>query len=194
MRSSPSILLVALFALGVAVFVTAPATAHPSSLAGRPLLELHGQGIQLTQQAFPICIPCVPSNPHLGSWHVLVLADGRTSVSITRGANVRHRTAHTEAFLGSGDQEALTELRQALVDARIGSATGGCEVDAMFRPVLEFVELLEFDWQLTWYGRGGRASLLALPEGATEECEPELQRVVQAALAYVQSVRETASP
>jgi hypothetical protein len=55
------------------------------------------------------------------------------------------------------------------------------------------IELFRFDWQLTWYGRGNRITTLTLPFSASQQCEGPLNRVVDDALDYVQSVREAAS-
>ena len=164
---------------------------------GRPLLDLYGQGIRRTMQAFPVCPTCVPSNPRSSSWHVAILANGRASVSITQNAPADPAGSRAEAFLGPGDPELLALVREALVEARIGFATGDCSATAhFFFPVgsIESEDRLAFDWRLTWYGKGPRVAVIELPESAVEACEPALQRVVDRVVDYALSVRERAIP
>lgn len=183
----------------IAALTSTPAAAQPARIAGAPLLELYGQGIQRTLQALPNCgltPPCDYRNPRFASWHVTLFTDGRASVSIVDNALEDAAGASAEAVLGPGDPSLLALVRRALAESRIGFAFGDCSVAAFFPTpgTNDKVEVLDLDWQLTWYGRGNRMAVVELPADASHTCDAALDRLVRWAVEYAHSVRQAASP
>jgi len=183
----------------VCALASAPAVAHPPRVAGTPLLELYGRGLQRTLQAIPNCgltPPCDFRNPRFASWHVVLFTDGRASVSIVENALQDAAGASGEAVLGLGDPALLAQVRQALAESRIGFAFGDCSVAAFFPTpgTNDKVEVLDLDWQLSWYGRGNRVAVVELPDDASHTCDLALDRLVRSAVEYAHSVRQAASP
>lgn len=195
-RSPPPVRLLAA-ALACAALAPPPAAAHPPTLPGTPLLELHGQGLQRTLQTLPACRvpPCDFRDPRFASWHILVFADGRAAVSIADNSLDDAAGSGAEAVLGSGDPSLLALLRNALGASRIGFAAGNCRASADFPTPLanDKVDVLDFDWRLTWYGKGNRLAVLELPVSGVPYCDTKLDSVVHWAVNYAQSVRQAAA-
>ena len=199
-----------LLALAAAVAAVAswPAAAHPPTLAGTPLLELYGQGIQRTLRTIPNCgippfLACDYRNPRFASWHVVLFTDGRASVSIVENALQDSAGAHAEAVLGPGDPSLFALVRQALAESRIGFARGDCWVSPDFPTpgTNDQAEILRFDWRVTWYGRSNRIVVFELPVQPALQpplrdlplCTDELARLIEGAVEYAHSVRQAAA-
>jgi hypothetical protein len=188
---------------GIALFVAfgPPRSDSQLSVVGTPLLELHGQGLQRTLRVIPNCglsfFPaCDFRDPRFTSWHVVLLRDGRGSLSVTENALDDAAGSRAQAVLGTGDPDLLAELRAALEESRIGFATGACRVtpDYPTPGTNDRVEVLDLDWRLAWYGRGNRITLLDLPVNGVPLCDRRLDRLVETAVRYAQSLRQADGP